>query len=201
MHGEDSNKLREQTPLMIAQLNPMDFCLMEALITKRDISLYMLKRRKLYGCMISSRLSTSFLHVKSGLLLPEEWNISDWLSLAQRSHILPLWSPPWVLHLILLTLFSLPLLVLWQTQHHPHLHHNYIPLNPHFWNSWGGSVQLPGTSQDQINHSRHHLHFCVHIATGGKRVERFLWLQIKSFDLCQFPSCLKEKKNKINKNT
>lgn len=42
MHGEDSNKLREQTPLMIAQLSPVDFCLVETLIAKRDINLYML---------------------------------------------------------------------------------------------------------------------------------------------------------------
>lgn len=40
MHGEDSNKLMDQTPLMTAQLSPMDFFLMEPLIAKRDISLY-----------------------------------------------------------------------------------------------------------------------------------------------------------------
>lgn len=72
-HREDSNKPKEQSHLMIAQLSTMDFCQMETLKTKSDVSLYVLKRMKLYECKISFRLSTSFLHVKSGLLLPEEW--------------------------------------------------------------------------------------------------------------------------------
>lgn len=45
------------------------------------------------------RLTTSFLHVRSGLLLQQAcWNSRDWLSLGQTPHliILPLWSqvPP-----------------------------------------------------------------------------------------------------------
>ena len=95
MHGEESNNLREQNSLIIAQLSTMDFCLMETLTPKRDIRLCTLKRRKLCRWMISFRLFTSFLHVKSGLFLPEEWNSRDWVSVVQRPHlsiVLHLWS-------------------------------------------------------------------------------------------------------------
>lgn len=46
-HNEYSNKPREQTPLISAQLSTTEFCLMETLITKSDISLCILKRMKL----------------------------------------------------------------------------------------------------------------------------------------------------------
>lgn len=95
-HREDSNKPKEQSHLMIAQLNTVDFCQMETLKTKTDVSLYVLKRMKLYEHKISFRLSTSFLNVKSGLLLPEEWTSKDCFSWVQRPHLsilLPLWSP------------------------------------------------------------------------------------------------------------
>lgn len=56
MQSEDSKKLREKTPLMIAQLSTVDFCLMEIWTTKSDISLHMLKRMKLYGWKIRFKI-------------------------------------------------------------------------------------------------------------------------------------------------